>query len=407
MGALIRDLAASTPEMLAAFDDEALIRAALRFETELAAAGAAEVLLTERAAAQIAEACEASVDIPKIAAAAAHAGTLAIPLVAVLRERVARRDPAVAPAVHLGATSQDLADTVLMLQAKDGCALLARDLDRLMPALARLAETHATTPMLGRTLLQAARPTTFGLTAANWLLGIAGAAGRLRREAQGALLVQLGGAVGTHDALEGKGAAVTARLARALGLGAPPTPWHSRREGVAGLASALAILAGALGKLAVDIALLSQSEVAEVFEPRQAGRGGSSVMAHKRNPTGCQIARSAALRAPHLAATIVAALPQELERGLGGWQAEGPVLAELFAVTHGALAAMTVVVGALEVRPERMAANLAAAGLAEDMGEAPALTAAALEAWRRATPPSNLDDPSGPARALPTALENR
>jgi 3-carboxy-cis,cis-muconate cycloisomerase len=382
MTSLIRDLAASTPEMLAAFDDEALVGWALRFEAELAAAGAAEGLLSEHEAGAIAKACAAPMEIPALAAAAAHAGTLAIPIVAELRRRVAREDPAAALKVHLGGSSQDLADTVLMLQAKAGCRLLARDLERMTRALALLAEAHADTPMLGRTLLQAARPTTFGLTASTWLLGIGAAATRLEREAAAGLLVQLGGAVGTRDDLQGRGVAVAAGLARALGLGAPPTPWHARRDGVAGLGSALAILTGALGKLAGDIALLSQSEVAEVFEPRQAGRGGSSVMAHKRNPTGCQIARSAALRAPLLAATLIAALPQELERGLGGWQAEGPVLAELFAVTHGALAAMTVVAEGLDVHPERMAANLAAARAGGDVGDAPALTALALQAWR-------------------------
>jgi 3-carboxy-cis,cis-muconate cycloisomerase len=147
---------------------------------------------------------------------------------------------------------------------------------------------------------------------------------------------------------------------------------------VAGLASALAILVGALGKMAVDIALLSQAEVGEVFEPSTPGRGGSSAMAHKRNPTGCQIARSAALRAPQLAATIVAALPQMHERDLGGWQAEGPVLAELFGIAHGALVAMADVAAGLEVHPERMAANLRAANVGEDLGEAPALVARAL-----------------------------
>jgi len=381
MASLIRDLAASTPQMLAVFDDDALVRAALRFEAELAAAAAAEGLLAAEDADAIAAACVAEVDIPALAVAAAHAGTLAIPLVGLLRERTACIRPAAAAAVHLGATSQDLADTALILQAKAGCSLLKVDLDRLMAALAHLAVTHATTPMLGRTLLQAARAITFGLAVSNWLLGLAAAAARLQREADAALLVQLGGAVGTHDALGGKGRAVTVRLAERLELGTPITPWHARRDGMAALASALAILTGVVGKLAFDIALLGQSEVAEVFEPYQPGRGGSSVMAHKRNPTGCQIARSAALRAPQLAATVVAGLPQELQRGLGGWQAEAPVLAELFALTHGALAAMALVAEGLEVHPERMAENLAAADVHGDVGEAAELTMRALETW--------------------------
>lgn len=379
MTSLIRDLAASTPEMLDAFGDAALLRAALAFERELAAAQAAEGLLSVAQADAIAGACAALPDVATLAAAAAHAGTLAIPLVAELRARLADQ-PEAAAKMHLGATSQDLADTALMLQAKAGLALIERDGRRLAAALRTLAETHAATPMLGRTLLQPARPVTFGLKAAGWLLGVDAALQRLAHEAQTALALQLGGAAGTLEGLDGKAFAVAERLAGTLGLALPPAPWHGRRDGVAGLASALAILAGALGKMALDIALLAQGEVAEVFEPRTPGRGGSSAMEHKRNPTGCQVARSAALRAPHLAATILSTLPQEHERGLGGWQAEGPVLAELFCVAHGALAAMATVAEGLEVHPERMAANLAAAGVGQDVGEAPALTARALGA---------------------------
>jgi 3-carboxy-cis,cis-muconate cycloisomerase len=381
MPSLIRDLAASTPEMLDVFGDEALVRSALAFERELAAAEAAEGLLTRAEADAIAGACADLPDIEALARAAAHAGTLAMPLVADLRARLAGQ-PEAARKVHLGATSQDVADTALMLQAKAGLALIKRDTDRLLAALALLADRHATTPMVGRTLLQPARPITFGLKAAGWLLEVDGASRRLAREADAALRLQFGGAAGALDGLGGKALAVASRLADRLGLASPAMPWHARREGVAGLGSALAILTGALGKLALDIALMAQGEVAEAFEPRTEGRGGSSVMAHKRNPTGCQVARSAALRAPHLAATLLSALPQEHERGLGGWQAEGPVLAELFCLTHGALAAMVEVAGGLEVDTARMAANLATAMVGDDVGEAPALTARALAAWK-------------------------
>jgi 3-carboxy-cis,cis-muconate cycloisomerase len=148
---------------------------------------------------------------------------------------------------------------------------------------------------------------------------------------------------------------------------------------VAGLGAALAILTGAVAKIARDVALLAQAEVAEAFEPRVAGRGGSSAMAHKRNPAGCQIALSAAMRAPHLAATLISALPGEHERGLGGWQAEAPVLAELFEITHGAVAAMAEVVGGLEVDAAAMARNLAAANVGDDVGEARELARRLLE----------------------------
>jgi 3-carboxy-cis,cis-muconate cycloisomerase len=369
--------------MLAAFGDEALLRAALLFEAALAEAQVAEGLIPLEAGAAIVAACAELPDVEDLAEAAAHAGTLAIPLVQILRQRVAaRQGDAVAALVHKGATSQDLADTALMLQAKAGAALVHDEAARLIQALAALAETHAATPMLGRTLLQAALPITFGLKIAGWLQGADAALQRFDHEASSALRLQFGGATGSLAGLGGRALPIAERLAERLDLAPPSLPWQSRREAVAGLASALAILVGAVGKIARDLSLLAQTEVAEAFEPRVAGRGGSSAMAHKRNPTGCQVALSAALRAPHLAATILTALPQEHERGLGGWQAEGPVLADLFHVAHGALTAMAPVIEGLEIDAGRMAANLAAAGVGADTGESEALVARALEHYR-------------------------
>jgi 3-carboxy-cis,cis-muconate cycloisomerase len=380
LSSLLRDRPASTPEMLAVFGDEALLRAALRFEAELALAQADVGLIGSAEAQAIAIACVELPDIADLAEAAAHAGTLAIPLVAILRARLASD---VAPLLHKGATSQDLADTALMIQAHSGAILIRRDAARLTKALADLAETHAATPMLGRTLLQAALPITFGLKAVGWLDGVDGALDRFDAEATTAIRLQLGGATGSLAGLQGKAMAVSDRLAERLYLPKPVIPWHAQRQGLAGLASSLAILTGAVGKIAGDIALMAQTEVGEAFEPRVGGRGGSSAMAHKRNPTGCQVALSAAIRAPHLAATIIAALPQQHERGLGGWQAEGPVLAELFQLAHGVLAAMTPVIEGLEVDTARMAANLATAGVGADTGESEALVARGLTAHRK------------------------
>ena len=377
MSRLIRDRAATPDAMLAVFGDEALLRAALRFEAALAQAQAQAGLIAPEDAQAIAAACVDLPDIADLADAAAHAGTLAIPLVALLRERLANSAPRAAALLHKGATSQDLADTALMLQAQAGAALVRAEAERLIAALIALTHKHAATPMLGRTLLQGALPITFGLKTAGWLQGVAGALTRFEAETA-AIQLQLGGATGSLAGLDGKAIEVTERLAAILGLPAPVTPWHARREGLAGLASALAILTGTVGKIAGDLALLAQNEVAEAFEPRVAGRGGSSAMAHKRNPTGCQTALSAAIRAPHLAATITAALPQQHERGLGGWQAEGPVLADLFHLTHGALAAIAPVIEALEVDTGRMAANLVAAGVGTDTGESQGLVARAL-----------------------------
>jgi 3-carboxy-cis,cis-muconate cycloisomerase len=370
--------------MLAVFGDATLLRAALLFEAVLAESQAAEGLISLDAAEAIVAACAELPDVEDLAEAAAHAGTLAIPLVQILRQRVAaRHGDAMAGLVHKGATSQDLADTALMLQAKAGAALVRDEATRLIQALAALAQTHAATPMLGRTLLQAALPITFGLKVAGWLQGVDEALTRFDAEAATALRLQFGGATGSLAGLDGKALAIAERLATRLDLALPATPWHAQRGAVAGLASALSILVGAVGKIARDISLLAQTEVAEAFEPRIAGRGGSSAMAHKRNPTGCQVALSASLRAPHLAATLLSALPQEHERGLGGWQIEGPVLAELFQLAHGALAAMAPVIEGMELDTDRMAANLAAAGVGTDIGESEALVARALAHFER------------------------
>lgn len=382
MPSLIRDRAASTAEMIAVFDDAALIAAALAFEAALARAEAAEGLIGAEAAAAIeAATSDFEPDVAELAESAAHAGTLAISLVAALRARL-KDDPAAAKAVHLGATSQDVADTALVLQAKTGLGLIRRDLAALAEGLAALAERHASTPILGRTLLQPALPITFGLKAAGWLAAVDEAETRLAREAAAALVLQFGGAAGTLAGLDGRALAIADRLGADLDLAVPALPWHARRGGLAGLAAALAIVTCAVAKVARDVALMSQAEVGEAFEPRVEGRGGSSAMPHKHNSTGCQVALSAAVRAPHLAASIISALPQEHERGLGGWQAEAPVLAELFLVAHGAVAAMRDVVLGLDVREDAMARNLAAAGVGEDPGAAQDLVRRALDAHR-------------------------
>jgi 3-carboxy-cis,cis-muconate cycloisomerase len=380
MASLIRARVATTPQMLQAFGDEALIAGALAFEAGLARAQAREGLIPAAAAEAIAAACREPPDVAWLAEAAAHAGAMAIPMVEELRRRVQDRDPAAAPMVHRGATSQDVADTALMLQAKAGLSLIEADVGRITGALRRLAEAHAATPMLARTLLQPAQLITFGLKAAQWRLGVADAVARLRRESVAALRLQLGGPAGVLVGFEGRGPAVAKALAQELGLGVAPASSHARRDAVAGLGAALAILVGALAKIARDVALMAQAEVAEAFEPLVEGRGGSSAMAHKRNPTGCQVTLSAAVRAPQLAATLMSAMPGEHERGLGGWQAEGPVLEELFLLAAGAARTMAEVAEGLDVRPDAMARNLGSARVAGETAEAEALTALVLMA---------------------------
>jgi 3-carboxy-cis,cis-muconate cycloisomerase len=377
-GSYLRSLPYGTPAMLAVWNDGAWLRAALDFESALARAQAACGLMSQAQADKIAAAAEAlTIDPAALAAEAAHAGTLAIPLVAALRTAVAAFDPAAGARVHLGATSQDVADTAMVLQARTAVALLLADLARAVAALAQLAAAHAQTPLAGRTLLQPARPVSFGLKCAQWMVALDDAAARLRRESAGALTLALGGAAGTLDGMAGQGQAVTEAVAARLELPVAATPWHARRGNLAGLGAACAIAAGEAAKMARDIVLLAQAEIGEAREPAARGRGGSSAMAHKRNQTLCQQALIASLRAPGLAATLLSGLVGEHERGMC-WQADAPVLAELFCAAHAAAAAMAETAEGLDVDVAAMAGNLAACGIGTGIGEAERLTHAAL-----------------------------
>lgn len=379
MSDLLRLRPAATPAMMAVYDDHAVIAHALAFESALARAQAAQGLIDGQAAEAIAAACAGLViDAADLAEEAALAGTLAIPLVRRLR---AALPDEVAAMAHRGATSQDVADTVMMLQARAATDLLCADLDRIGVALAIAARAHSERPAIGRTLLQDALPIGFGLRIAQWQAGIAQATARLRQDIADHACLQLGGAAGTRAGLAGRGGAIAADMAQALGL-ADALPWQARRMGVAAIGSSLAIVIGALAKMARDLSLLAQNAVGEAHEPRVAGRGGSSAMAHKRNPTGCQIALAAAARAPGLVSGLLFGLAQEEERGLGGWQAEGPALADLFLLASGSAAALAPVAEGLEIDPTAIARNLAAADVGTDIGESAAIVAALL-----ATPP--------------------
>lgn len=343
----------------AAFSDRATVQAALDFEAALARAQAACGVIPEAAAAPIAEACRAELyDLDALAAGALRAGTLAIPLVKRLGDEVAQRDEAAAGWVHFGATSQDVLDTGLVLQLRRAVPLLLDQAEAVASPLRGLAREHRDTPMLGRTLLQPGPPITFGLKAAGWLGSVARGAARLHEAADQALLLQFGGAVGTLSALGDKGPEVSRALGAALGLPVPEAPWHAHRDRLAAFACAVAVLAGSVAKIARDVALLMQMEVAEAQEPGGQGRGGSSTMPHKRNPTASVVALAASQRVPGLLASIVGGLPGEHERAAGAWQAEAAAHADLVMALSAALSAMAEALGGLRVDPAAMRANL-------------------------------------------------
>jgi 3-carboxy-cis,cis-muconate cycloisomerase len=352
-------LAFSSPAMRAQWRDEAVLAAMLHVEAMLADAQAACGVIPRAAADVIAQACaELRPDAQALALEAHRAGTLAIPLVKALKADVAARDAAAAPYVHVGSTSQDVADTALVMLAQTSLQLLSDDLRRLGDGLAALVTRHANTGMLARTLLQPAAPISFGWKAAGWLDAIGRSAVALRQAGEAARVLQFGGANGTLATHGEAATAVAQALALRLRLQMPAISWHGGRDRLARLGGELAIVCGTLGKLARDVSLLMQSEVGEVFEPEGAGRGGSSAMPHKRNPVGCMHMLDAAYRTPALAMTLVGELPSEHERGLGSWPNALPVLGDLFALTANGVAAAVEVVEGLRVEPDAMLANL-------------------------------------------------
>ena len=346
--------------------DEALLAALARFEAALALAEADCGLVPAGAARAIAATCDriardpaaAGLDPGHLAAAARHAGTLAIAFVKALTAAVAAEDAEAARWVHFGATSQDLADTALALQAAASRKPLLARLQQAGDALATLADAHRGTMMTGRTLLQPATPIPFGWKAAGWLAPLARCRMRLAQALDEACVLQLGGACGTRAALAGGGDAVAAAMALRLGLADPATSWHGARDTVARLGTELAVLAGAMARIGRDVSLLMQAEVAEAFEPSGDGRGGSSAMPHKRNPVGSMLALQAGHQAPGLAAVLLGQQAGEHERGLGTWQADWTTLGSLFDAAGSATDAMASVLLGLRIDPGAMHRNL-------------------------------------------------
>jgi 3-carboxy-cis,cis-muconate cycloisomerase len=349
----------SSAAMRAVVDDKVRLQRMLDFEAALAKAEADASVIPAKAAGPIVAACRADrFDLGQVAEDAVAAGNIAIPLVKMLTAEVAKTDREASGFVHWGATSQDVIDTALVLELRDAIDALATDLNRAVAAFSEQARQHKKTPAVARTWMQQALPMPFGLKLAGYAAALARAKERLLRLRESALVLQFGGAAGTLAALGTRGLDVTAGLAKALKLPAPEAPWHSHRDRLAEVAGAFAILAGTCGKIARDVSLLMQTEVGEAFEPAESGRGGSSSMPHKRNPTAAAAALAAACMAPQLAATIFAAQVQEHERALGGWQAEWPTFPALLLVTSGALRAVADIAEGLEVDAERMRANL-------------------------------------------------
>jgi 3-carboxy-cis,cis-muconate cycloisomerase len=342
-----------------ALGEDAYVRAMLAFESALALSQAESGVIPASAAAVIATVCsDVSLSARQLAADGRLAGSLAIPLVRSLTSAVHAADRQAASFVHFGSTSQDVLDTALVLCVRPCIAETDRVLGISIAQLVAHARSNASVIMLGRTMMQPATPITAGLKIARWASSLARCRRRLAVAAQRALCVQLGGPVGTLDALGTQRVAVRRSLAARLGIG-DARSWHSQRDEFLALASECAILVATVGKIARDVALLSQVEVGEMQEsaPRK-GVGGSSAMPHKRNPVACLQAIAAAVRAPGLMASLLHAAGQEHERAIGGWQAELATFPELLETVGGALDALERISSGLVVNAERMRQNL-------------------------------------------------
>jgi 3-carboxy-cis,cis-muconate cycloisomerase len=372
MSVRLIDSLATTQPLAELFSDESVLQAMLDFEAALARAEARSSIIPQTAADAIAASANPrNFDSAALALGSLRAGTPAIPLVKALTEQVRKTNPEAARFVHWGATSQDVADTAMSLLLRRAEKILAEDLSRIEQALLRLADQHKNTVMLGRTLLQPAPPVTFGLKAAGWLGAVARGKKDLRDAFRAAVVLQFGGASGTLASLgnrgddhrdvreNDRGVAVVKALSEELGFEKPPAaPWHTQRDRLATLICACGVLTGSLGKMARDISLLMQHEVGEAAEPGGDGRGGSSTMPHKRNPTACALTLAAAHRVPGLVATFLSAMVQEHERAVGGWQAEWPIIAGVVQSTGLAIASMAEVAEGISIDAPQMRDNI-------------------------------------------------
>lgn len=336
----------SSPQALDAFGAASIVQAMLDFEAALAQAQSAEGLVPTDAAQVIAAQCQAAAfDAEALVVAAGRGGSLAAPLLAALRQRVAQAQPSARPWVHWGSSEQDLVDSATALVTQRLQLQVNADVMRAAGALLALAGRDGDAPMLARSALQPVSATTFGFKLAAWTAPLLRARAGVARAGYDAFQLQLGGDEGSVSVMGSRSPAVAARMAERLGLAAPSATWHTQRDKWVSLGCDLAVLVGVIGKLARDWALLGQPEVGEL--------GGVA-------PASCMVMIAAAQRAPQRAAGLLAAMAQEHEQGLGNWQAELAEWAGLWASAAGATTALAEAAPRLLADRSRMAANLKA-----------------------------------------------
>lgn len=345
-----------TDAMRALFSDRAHVQFMLDVEAALARAESKVGIVPEPVAEAIARAARVeNIRLDYIAKSTRRVG---YPVVALVRELGRVAGDEAARYIHLGATTQDILDTALVLQLKQAFAIVRRELIAVARALADKARRFRDAPMAGRTHLQHAVPTTFGLKCAVWAAPLLAHLERLEQASPRILVVQLGGAAGTLAVLGANGPAAVEALAHELALGVLDLPWHVRRDGLAETAALMALICGSLSKFALDVTLMAQAEVGEVSEPHEEGRGGSSTMPQKRNPIACEYIIAATRAVQALAPVMFESMLADHERATGPWQSESLALPQCVALTAGALAQARSVAEGMIVDTERMRRNL-------------------------------------------------
>lgn len=342
--------------MRAAMGERAFLARMLDVEVGLARAQARLNIIPAEAAEAIAVAADVDkLDLPALAAATRNTG---YPVVGLVKQLSALAGADAGRWTHWGATTQDIMDSALVLQMRQGLALIRMDLLYLNTALAGLAQRHRDTPMAGRTHLQHALPVTFGYKVAVWLSPLISMRERLDQMRPRVERLQFGGAAGTLASLGDQAMLVQEELGRELGLAVPDITWHVARDGLAEAVSFLGLLTGSLSKIALDVMLMSQTELGEVSEAHVPGRGGSSTMPQKRNPISCEYVQAQTRGVHALVGQMMGAMAQDFERGTGNWQTELLAVGQAFNLAHGALLATRDIIEGLVVDPVRMARNL-------------------------------------------------
>ncbi len=346
----------SDAEMRRIWSDENRTAKYLDVERALAKVQGALGVIPQQAADEIVRNCELSkIDWAQLKAKTEQIG---YPIIAVVNQINANCKDQLGQYCHWGATTQDITDTATVLQMRDALALVERDLADISASLAALARQHRDTPIIGRSNLQQATPITFGYKMASILAGIERHRERLEQLKPRVLMGEFGGASGTLSSLETGAMETQAGLMRELGLSQPLISWHTVRDTIAEVGAFLGIVGGSLGKIAMDVKLLMQTEVAEVFEPYAPGRGSSSTMPQKRNPISCLYIHANISVVRQHAAALMDAMVADHERSTGPWEIEWVVLPDIFCLISGALKQTRFMLAGLEVDAQRMRANI-------------------------------------------------